>query len=113
MLTGPAARTLIELSKSCGMLVLGSRGLGGFAGMLLGSVSAACVEHAHCPVFVVRPRRGLNGSAGRRGVERRRYPRPERNLSAVQRPGRRLRTVAPPSSRRASPSITTAIVGAA
>ncbi|WP_090709599.1 universal stress protein [Mycetocola miduiensis] len=54
---GPAARTLIEVSKDARMLVLGSRGHGGFVGMLLGSVSAACAEHAHCPVLVVhRPR---------------------------------------------------------
>lgn len=54
---GPAARTLIELSEDARMLVLGSRGHGGFVGMLLGSVSAACAEHAHCPVLVVhRPR---------------------------------------------------------
>ncbi|SFN54583.1 universal stress protein [Mycetocola miduiensis] len=54
---GPVARALIELSKGARMLVLGSRGHGGFVGMLLGSVSAACAEHAHCPVLVVhRPR---------------------------------------------------------
>lgn len=52
-LLGAPARTLIGLSENCYMLVLGSRGHGGFAGLLLGSVSAACAEHAHCPVLIV------------------------------------------------------------
>lgn len=52
-LLGAAARTLIGLSENCYMLVLGSRGHGGFAGLLLGSVSAACAEHARCPVLIV------------------------------------------------------------
>lgn len=54
---GPAAPTLIDESKHASMLIVGSRGLGGFKGMLLGSVSVACVNHAYCPVMVVRPER--------------------------------------------------------
>lgn len=50
---GPPAGTLIGMSASASMLILGSRGHGGFAGLLLGSVSAACAEHAHCPVLIM------------------------------------------------------------
>ncbi|MFO7689428.1 MAG: universal stress protein [Cryobacterium sp.] len=54
-LHGQAAETLVALSPPARMLVVGSRGRGGFPKLLLGSVSEQCVRHASCPVLVVRP----------------------------------------------------------
>lgn len=52
---GHAAQVLIDESKDADLLVVGCRGHGAFAGMLLGSVSIHCVQNAACPVTVVRP----------------------------------------------------------
>jgi nucleotide-binding universal stress UspA family protein len=51
---GPAAKTLLREAEDADLLVVGNRGHGGFAGLLLGSVSMQCVTHARCPVVVVR-----------------------------------------------------------
>lgn len=51
---GHAAGALIDASRDAQLLVVGSRGAGGFTGMLLGSVSQRCVAHAECSVVVVR-----------------------------------------------------------
>ena len=50
---GSAAEVLLRQAQGADMLVIGTRGSGGFAGLLLGSVSHHCVHHAPCPVVVV------------------------------------------------------------
>ena len=61
MYDGPPALVLQERSAEAGMLVLGSRGHGGFGGLLAGSTAVSVAAHAHCPVVVVR-----DGAAGAR-----------------------------------------------
>ena len=53
VLEGPVARRLIERADGADLLVVGSRGLGGFRGLLLGSVGHQVVSHAPCPVVVL------------------------------------------------------------
>ena len=56
---GAAVPTLVEAAEGSRLLVVGSRGLGGFSSLTLGSVSQQCAHHARCPVVIVptaRPR---------------------------------------------------------
>jgi nucleotide-binding universal stress UspA family protein len=50
---GNAARVLLDVAAGADLLVVGSRGHGGFAGALLGSVSQHCVQHSPCPVVII------------------------------------------------------------
>ncbi|MCW2757460.1 MAG: UspA domain protein [Nocardioidaceae bacterium] len=62
---GDARQVLIDLSKQAATIVLGSRGRGPVASLLLGSVSVGVTTHAHCPVVVVRPDDGAAAGGGR------------------------------------------------
>ena len=55
---GNPSEVLIDASEGAELLVVGSRGVGGFRGLLMGSVSTQCVHHSHCPVLVVREGHG-------------------------------------------------------
>lgn len=58
---GHPADVLLRAAEDSDLLVVGSRGLGGFKGMLLGSVSTQILHHAPCPVLVVRTRPRAGG----------------------------------------------------
>jgi nucleotide-binding universal stress UspA family protein len=53
VLEGDPGRILCARSADVDLLVVGSRGLGGFAGLVLGSVSTKCAHHSRCPVVIV------------------------------------------------------------
>jgi nucleotide-binding universal stress UspA family protein len=57
---GDPGKTLCAESAAADLLVVGSRGLGGFAGLVLGSVSTKCAHHSRCPLVIV-PHRGPPG----------------------------------------------------
>jgi nucleotide-binding universal stress UspA family protein len=60
---GAAAPALVEQATHAALLVVGSRGHGGFAGLLMGSTSEYCAHHAACPVVIVR-HHGANHAKG-------------------------------------------------
>ncbi|HZD65394.1 MAG TPA: universal stress protein [Acidimicrobiales bacterium] len=51
---GNPAKVLVEAAEGAQLLVVGNRGRGAVAGLVLGSVSHACAAHASCPVLIVR-----------------------------------------------------------
>jgi nucleotide-binding universal stress UspA family protein len=53
--TGNAAEELINASRDADLVVVSSRGAGGFARLMMGSVSSQVAHHAHCPVVIVPP----------------------------------------------------------
>ena len=56
---GHASEVLLRAAKDADLLVVGSRGHGGFASARLGSVSLHCAQHGHCPVVVMRADRAV------------------------------------------------------
>jgi nucleotide-binding universal stress UspA family protein len=67
-LTGHAASQLCEAAQGADLLVIGSRGLGGFRGLLVGSVTLQVVAHAPCPILVVVPEDRRSAAPRRRSA---------------------------------------------
>lgn len=65
VLRGDPAETLCRRAAAADLLVVGSRGHGTFAGLLLGSVSAKCAHHSPCPVVIVPSGRDVRASTQR------------------------------------------------
>ena len=63
VLEGGAVQVLVHAVERGDLLVVGSRGHGGFAGLLLGSVSQQCAHHAPCPVVIVPPAKPSAGGS--------------------------------------------------
>ncbi|PVZ60898.1 universal stress protein [Arthrobacter sp. H-02-3] len=61
VIQGNPAAVLLRAAENADLLVVGSRGLGGFTGLLLGSVSTQVLHHSPCPVLVVRTRSRTGG----------------------------------------------------
>lgn len=70
--SGLPAEELLKAAADADMLVVGSRGAGGFARLLLGSVGTQVTHHAHCPVVVI-PADTLNGHSSTGGLNHERH----------------------------------------